>query len=432
MFLSTLPLYIVKGGKETRILIMLKAIRLRLYPNNEQVVYINKLFGSYRFVYNQCLALKKNTYIDTKVNIGLKELGNYFHQVLTKNADYGWLGEHNTKVLKQSILNLVDAYKRFFVMNGVGFPKFKSKHDNHQSARFPIEAISRKNDYMSNRLSLTKQLKGIKFKTSDKYHRLLDEYKDGIRSATLSKTKSGKYFLSILIDAPETKQLPVTDNIIGIDLGIKDFVITSEGEVFDNIKIKRNNKKKLAKLHRELSRKVKGSSNREKARVKLARLYEKLNNTKDNYLHYVTNTLLNDNQVIVMENLNVSGMIKNHKLARSVQELSLYKFKTLLKYKAGWYGRDIVEIDRWFPSSKLCSTCGYKKTDLTLADRVWLCPECNSRHHRDINAAVNILNEGLRLLNKKTVPTRCGELTPLESSSYTLDELGRKSMYKNV
>lgn len=376
----------------------MKALKVRLYPNKEQEIYINKLLGSYRFVYNQCLALKKDTYIKDKTNIGLKELGNYFHQDLTKNAEYQWLNEHNTKVLKQSVINLLDSYKRFFV-NGNGFPKFKSKHDNNQSCRFPIEAISRKNDYLTNRLSLTTQLKDIRFKTSDYYHKLLNEYKLNIKSATLTKTKSNNYFLSILVDIIETKELPKTDNIIGIDLGIKDFVITSDGETFENIKIKRNNKQKLNKLHKQLSKKQKGSKNREKCRIKLAKFYEKLNNQKENYLHSVVNSLLNENQVIVMEDLNVSGMMKNHKLAKSIQELSLYKFKFILKYKAEWYNRDIIEIDRYYPSSKLCNVCNYKNNDLSLSDRLWVCPQCGTNHDRDRNAALNIKNEGLKILS---------------------------------
>jgi putative transposase len=376
----------------------MKALKVRLYPNKEQENYINKLLGSYRFVYNQCLALKKDTYIKDKTNIGLKELGNYFHQDLTKNPEYQWLNEHNTKVLKQSVINLLDSYKRFFV-NGNGFPKFKSKHDNNQSCRFPIEAISRKNDYLTNRLSLTTQLKDIRFKTSDYYHKLLNEYKLNIKFATLTKSKTNNYFLSILVDVNETKELPKTDNIIGIDLGIKDFVITSDGETFENIKIKRNNKQKLNKLHKQLSKKQKGSKNRNKSRIKLAKFYEKLNNQKENYLHSVVNSLLNENQVIVMEDLNVSGMMKNHKLAKSIQELSLYKFKSILKYKAEWYNRDIVEIDRYYPSSKLCNVCGYKKTDLTLKDREWVCPQCGTTHDRDHNAALNIKNEGIKILS---------------------------------
>ncbi len=403
---------------------MLRAIKIRLYPNENQEIYINKLLGSYRFVYNQCLDKKIKAYTNNKINLGLKELGNFFHQELTKNEEYSWLSEHNTKILKQTIINLLDSYKRFFV-NGNGFPKFKSKHDNNQSARFPLEAISKTNDYSSNKLTLTKELKNLHFRCSDKYKKYLVKHKENIRSATLTKTKSGNYFLSILVDGDlmKTYNKPLND-IIGIDLGIKDFVVTSENQIFKNIKIKRNNQKKLIKLSRQLSKKVKGSKNKEKARIKLAKYHEKLNNKKENYLHQVSNQLLNENQVIVMENLNVNGMLKNHNLARSIQELSLYHFKEMIRYKSKWSDRDIVEIDRFFPSSKLCSNCGYKNDELILKDREWVCPVCGTNHNRDLNAAINIRNEGMKLYNNKifksvdlnSVPIRNGELTPLESS----------------
>lgn len=409
---------------------MLRSIKIRLYPNKTQEEYIGSLLGSYRFVYNQCLDKKIKSYTNDKLNLGLKDLGVFFHQVLTKNVEYKWLTEHNTKVLKQSIINLLDSYKRFFI-NGNGFPRFKSKHDNNQSCRFPIDTISLKNNYLSYKITLTKQLKNVKFSCSEKYQNYLTKHKDGIKSATLSKTKSGKYFLSILVDGDLMKEVVKPYNeFIGVDLGIKDFIITSEGETFENIKIKRNNQTKLSKLQRQLSRKQKGSKNKNKARIKLAIQHEKLNNIKENYLHKVSNQLLNENQVIVMENLNVKGMMKNHNLAKSIQELSLYHFKEILRYKSKWMNRDIVEVDRFFPSSKLCSNCGYKNVNLTLKDREWICPDCGTTHDRDINAAVNILNEGKRLLNN-TIPTRCGELTPLESSQKTLDELGNQILPNN-
>ena len=224
---------------------MLRAIKIRLYPNKNQEIYINKLLGCYRFVYNQCLDRKIKAYTTDKTNLGLKELGNFFHQELTKNEEYQWLSEHNTKVLKQTIINLLDSYKRFFV-NGNGFPKFKSKHDNNQSCRFPLEAISRKNDYQLNKLTLTSELKNLKFRCSDKNKNYLTKYKDKIKSATLIKTKSGNYFLSILVEGQIEKQLPKAQNdIVGIDLGIKNFIICSNGKTYDNIKIKKNNEKKL-------------------------------------------------------------------------------------------------------------------------------------------------------------------------------------------
>lgn len=391
---------------------MLRAIKIHLYPNKEQGEYINKLLGSYRYVYNNCLNKKIESYKKDKTSENLSTLGKYFHQELLKNEELIWLKEHNTKVLKQSIINMLEAYNNFF--NGSGYPKFKSKHSSKLACRFPKESISKRNDYSKNKLTLTTELKDIKFKCSEEYKNYLVRYKDGIKSATLTKTKSGKCYLSILVDGELHKELNKSNNAVGIDLGIKDFVITSEGEVFENIKIKRNNEKKLIKLHKELSKKQKGSSNRYKAKIKLARLYEKLTNKKENYLHHVANSLLNENQIIVMEDLNVEGMMKNHNLAKSIQELSLSKFKLILKYKAEWYGREIIEIDRFFPSSKNCNNCGHKKSDLTLNDRVYKCDECGYENDRDINAALNILDEGLRI-RKEKIPTRSGEFKPLET-----------------
>ena len=390
---------------------MLKAIKIRLYPNKTQQVYINQLLGCYRFVFNKCLDKKKNAYLIDKTNLGLKELGNYFHQDLSKNEDYSFVNQHNTKVLKQTVINLLDAYKRFFI-NKTGFPKFKSKHDTKQTCRFPFEAISLKNNYLTEKITLTSNLKNVKFKCSDKYKNYLDKHKENIKSATLTKNKSGSYYLSILVDGSIDKILPTTKNIIGIDLGIKDFIVTSDNQVFENIKIKRNNKEKLIKLSRRLSRKINGSNNKNKARIKLAKFHEKINNIKENYLHQISNQLLNENQIIVMENLNVSGMMKNHCLAKSIQELSLNHFKSMLVYKSEWFDRQVVEIDRWFPSSKLCSVCGYKKDDLKLKDREWYCPNCNTLHNRDLNAANNIKNEGLKIIGCRTP-----ELTFVESKS---------------
>jgi putative transposase len=238
--------------------------------------------------------------------------------------------------------------------------------------------------------------------------------------------KSGKYFLSILIEGDSMKTLDKPINkIIGIDLGIKTFIVDSKGNEYENIKTKRNNEKKLAKLHRQLSKKVKGSKNKEKARIKLARYYERLNNKKQEYLHSITNKLLNENQVIAMEDLNVKGMMQNHHLARAIQELSLYDFKSKLIYKSNWYDRYVVEVGRYFASSKLCSNCGYKNVNLTLKDRSWVCPICGMKHDRDKNAAINIENEGNKIFNNK-IGFRLPEFTPVENGS--VDDKGESPL----
>ena len=396
---------------------MLKAIKIRIYPNQEQEIYITKLLGSCRFLFNNCLAYKISEY-NQKHSVTFGELGKYLIE-LKSREEYSWLRESHSKVLQQTLINLDIAYKNFF-KNGFGFPNFKSKKDNKQSCRFPLDAISKIN---GNRINIIKQLKDIHFKCSTNDEKYLNHNQNNIKSATLSKTKSNKYYFSILIEDGRIKQLPKTNDVIGIDLGIKSFIVDSNGDEYENIKIKRNNQKKLIKLSRQLSKKVNGSNNKNKARIKLAKFHEKLNNIKENYLHEISKKLLNENQVIVMEDLNVSGMMKNHNLARSIQELSLNRFKNMLIYKAKWYGRDLIEIDRWFPSSKLCNCCGYRNTELTLVDRTWTCPSCKTIHSRDLNAAINIKNEGLRILS---IGLSSPQLTSMESSGYTLNEIEKE------
>lgn len=387
--------------------IVLKAIKIRLYLNDEQANYVNNLLGTCRFIYNNLLAFKIKEYNQNKHTVTFGELGK---ELIRLKSEHEWIKNSHSKVLQQSIINLEAAYKSFF-KNGAGFPKFKSKKDNKQSCRFPSDAIS---SIKGNRINIIKQLKDIHFKCSVKDEKYLNKNQKIIRSATLTKSKTGNFYLSILIDKPNKTIQKPNNEIIGVDLGIKDFIVTSENRRFDNIKIKRSNENKLKKLHKELSRKQKESSNKEKSRIKLAKYYEKLNNQKEHYIHHVVNQLINENQVIVIENLNVKGMMKNHHLARSIQELSLFRFKQLLKCKAEWYGRDVIEIDRFFPSSKLCYCCGYKNSNLKLNDRSWTCPACNSTHDRDLNAAINIKKEGERILK---IGLSSPELTPLERIS---------------
>ena len=377
---------------------MLRAVKIRLYPNKTQEQTLNKVLGCYRFVYNQMLAQKQNAYKTDKTNLKITDLSKWFHGTLLKDEQYAWLKEQNTKVMKQAIRQMDGAYQKFFKRHN-GFPKFKTKKDK-QSALFPYEAISKHNTFETRHISLTTPLKNIKFRCSDLYFSRLQKYNKNIRSATLSKTKSGNFFLSILIEMENTEleKFEHTNEQVGIDLGVKDFVITSDGEVFENKHFFKKEEKQIKKLQRQLSKKVKGSNNRKKAQLKIAKLFERMTNKKEAYIHYVVNELLTYFDTVFMEDLNVKGMLRNHHLAKAISEVGFYKFKEILVNKALVNDKQVVFVDRFYPSSKTCSVCGYKKRDLRLSDREWVCPQCGTKHDRDINAAMNILLEGQRIV----------------------------------
>ena len=375
---------------------MLRAIKIRLYPNATQATQINKLLGCYRVAYNQCLARKIKSYKEIKVTENRTTLGHFVHHELLKNDNFIWLNEQNTKVLKQAVIDMLTAYKNFFERH-TGYPKFKSKKDNKQSCRFELGAISKRNVYTDYKLSLA-NIKNVKFRCNKKYADYLQKHKDNIRQATLSKLPCGEYWLSILVDGDLNRVPKQTKECVGIDLGIKDFIVTSDGEVFENLHFKKNESQRIIKLQKQLSRKQKGSNNRNKTRIKLAKVYKKITDKKQYYLHQTTNYLIDENQVICMEDLNVKGMLRNHKLAESIQELNFGEFRRMLEYKAKWYSRYLVFIDRFYPSSKTCNECGYVNKTLKLSDRVWTCPDCGKIIERDYNAALNILDEGKKIL----------------------------------
>lgn len=331
------------------------------------------------------LAYKKERYETEKETLSRIDCNNYCNRVL-KNQ-YEWLREVDKWALTNAIFNMDSAYQKFFKEHA-GYPKFKSKHNNRKSytTTFANNNISVKFD--SNKIKLPK-LKQVKAKL----HR---EFKGKIKSATVSQTPSGKYYCSILV---ETDHAPMetTGCMVGIDLGIKDLLITSDGDKFDNKKFTKKYEDRLAEEQRKLSHKVKGSNNWNKQRIKVARIHEKISNTRKDYLHKISYKLISENQVIVSENLAVSNMVKNHHLAKSISDCGWYELTRQLQYKSEWNNRMYIKIDRFFASSQTCSECGYVNPETKdLSVREWICPECGAIHDRDINAAKNILKEGLK------------------------------------
>ena len=405
---------------------MLKAIKIRIYPSDEQKQFINKQLGCCRVVYNSCLAYRRDKYEKEGISITSSQSINY---IVELKKEREWLKEVHSKVLQQSVMDMNSSYKNFFE-GRCGFPKFKSKKDYEQKCRFPKDAFI---GIRGNRIDLIKSLKDIHFKCSVRDERYLNKNQDKVHSLTLTRNKAGQYYLSVLVDK-QIEPKPQTTSVIGIDLGIKDFVITSEGQIFENLHFKKSETNKLKRLQRQLSRKKEGSKNREKARIKLAKLNQKIRNKKLHYLHQVSNQLVSENQIICMEDLNVKGMMRNHNLAESIGEMNFGEFKNLLTYKYLQYGRQLVFIDRFYPSSKTCHCCGYVNKSLKLSDRQWICPECNSVIDRDLNAAQNIKDEGLRKIigwsSPKFTPADCPTMDDKETV-FPLKSSDRMKQEKN-
>ena len=362
----------------------LKAFKFRLVPNNTQKVLINKTLGCCRFLYNQMLNEKQTKYL-SKDTSNLKTEKEY-------KIEFDWLKEVDSISLQQSRIDLKTAYDNFFRKLKAGQPtnlKFKSKNNPKNSYR--TININNSIRIKGNRIKLPK-LDFVKFKKSR-------EVPGKIKSVTVSKNILNQYYISVLCET-KIQKFPELDTKIGIDLGLKEFCITSDNEFVSNPKYLKKLESKLVKVQRTLSRRVKKSKNRFKQQKKVFKIHQKITNQRLDFLHKLSTKLINENQVICLEDLQVKNMVKNHKLAKSISDVSWSKFVELLKYKANWYGRELVQIDKFFPSSKLCSNCGNIKKDLTLEDREYYCSACGRTINRDYNAALNILREGLRILEK--------------------------------
>jgi putative transposase len=390
--------------------LVLKGFKYRIYPNNSQKELIAKHIGSSRFVYNLALETKNSAYLGYKHKFSPFDL---IKQLPELKKECLWLKEVNSQSLQQSIQNMDIAFKKFF--KGSGFPKFKSKHKGSQSFAVP-QNVTVKNDL----LIIPKFQEGINIVL----HRPI---KGTIKSATISISPTGKYFASILIDTnieKPTKVLIEENTCIGVDLGIKDFAITSNGDIFSNPKNLIKAQLKLKYLQRKFS-KHKGK----RTKQKLALLHEKVVNKRKDFLHKTSIKLIRENQTIALEDLAVNNMVKNHNLAQSISDASWSMFVTMLEYKADWYGKNILKIGRFAPSSKTCSCCGYINKELTLKDRKWICIKCNSIHDRDINAATNIKSFALKnntsgehtLKNQNELPTLVGVMTS-ENKLYSFAE----------
>ena len=373
---------------------LLKAYKFRIYPNDEQKIFFSKTFGCVRLVYNLMLNDRIKEYEESKGNPNKRIK---YPTPAKYKKEYEFLKEVDSLALANAQMNLNKAYKNFFRDKSIGFPKFKSKKN-------PVQSYTTNNqngsiNIFENWLKLPKLKELIKIKA----HRKLDGI---IKAATISRTGSGKHFISLLCES-DIQELPKTNSSVGIDLGIKDMAILSTGEKIKNIRFSKQLEDKLKKEQRKLSkrllvakkenRKLHESENYQKQRIKVAKIHEKIMNMRVDFLHKLSMDIIKNHDIICIENLNIKGLLCNHKLAKSIADVSWHSFINKLEYKARWYGKEIIKVDRLYPSSQICSVCGYRGGKKTLDIREWTCPVCHTHHDRDINASKNILAEGLRI-----------------------------------
>lgn len=380
-----------------------KAYKFRLYPNKEQAILINKTIGCSRFIYNHFLNQWNETYKETGKGLSYGKCSAQLSS-LKKQEETEWLKEVDSIALQSSLRNLSDSFDRFFKKQNK-YPRFKSKNNPLQS--YTTKETNGNISVEGNKLKLPK-LGLVLFAKSR-------EVEGRILNATIRRNPTGKYVVSLLVET-EVEPIEKTDSSVGVDVGLKDFAILSDGTVYKNPKFFRSLDTKLAKEQRKLSRrkiqalkdgrKLSESKNYQKQRIKVANIHETIKNKRTDYLHKISTEIVKNHDIIGIEDLLVKNMMLNRKLAKSISEVSWAEFRTMLEYKAKWYGKEIIAVARNFPSSQLCSGCGYQnKAVKNLAVRKWECPECHAHHDRDTNASINLNQEALRILTSRTVGT---------------------------
>lgn len=357
----------------------------RIYPNKEQTTTLNKWLGQARFVWNHMLSKNTEYYKDHQKFLFEYDMNSLLPK-LKKEEETKWLSEIPSQCLQQKCQDLSTALKACSKnrTNRKGFPSFKSKKTDESGIRFPSFKLK------EGKLFLPKINSGIKIK----FH---TDFKGSQGSLTVSKDRTGCFFVSVIVKIDEVPSVTKINKIVGLDVGVKEFLVSTDGETVSNPKFTKKFEKKLAKSQRKHSRKKKGSNNRNKQRIKVAKIHKDIRNLRKNFIYQTASSIAKENDLICVENLNVKGMMKNRKLSKAIADVSFGSFIESLKWQCKKRGKHIVEISKWFPSSKTCSCCGNVKGDLTLSDRVYKCDECNVSLDRDLNAAYNILNEGIKV-----------------------------------